>query len=1262
MQDVPISTKGSFWLVLATFLLFISAVLYLYDIDRSDAEIIAKIGNEVQEDLYSCINFYNENPDVIPSKEDICQAARLVYNDVGELEKWSREDYLPAQQYIDRLKDIQTYSLFIIQDRSYFQIRKVFKDSSIIYLIPLNVKYQVQNDYLIPYVFMGRHRLRTMTQNHVDFMREMVVTVGDNEYEAQIQLLDTDGRTVLSIDRVKANLYRGKLRYATTIFFFLALLFYGIYLRIYVIRFPNLRYRVNIALMLGIVLLRMLFYFLNWPGSDYLDSPLFSPDILAFHQLAPSLGEMTINIVTAMVVIFILYLQLRRKGNGFLRRIIADHYVAWPAMILTTAFSSFLLYWFSEVFQSITKNSLVEIEFSNIFATDIYSYLILLDVGMLLLACTLLILIALKLNVLYARRYHLPIRFVLFQLLVLFALNLYLNKSTLEVGLINSLVIIVMFAVLYRYPFKSFFKQDLPNYLVIILMFSLLVTFNIIRGVGKNNERKATRISQSVADSQATHAVFSFDKATTRMNIDMGNIQFQYRTLIDPADFRDWVVAKYIKPNFKEFDVSLYLYDEEDERITDYLDKDPRFGLMLQEEVLKLGGEKTSPNLELYRLPNTNNKYLDNYYGSFDLILEPDSGIVTHFLMELAPSSNEARGLYPSLSLDQGVYEDVKGTNQLDYAIYRDNVLFVKRGNMSFPTRLQDYTAGKSRIKAPEGTYYEYIQPIENGKTVVVRYQIQSMLTIITTFSFIFYFYVLSTLILIGLPYILLQRLRRKYVPPPVPLRAKIRYGLLIISVLPMIVIIALLYPFVSTHYYEDTEKQLIEEANSIGDVIEKAYIELATDELARVSRLRDFQEMVERLEKLLLNDINVYDENGRRIASTQPQISETGIYTDLMPTGALKKLSKGQNSELVVNENIGKLQFLSAYKPIVGSNGRPIGYINIPYLAKQDQLEKQVIEFLAYLANIYLLVFLLLNVMAVIVSNTITQPLAVVQQRLSETGLGERNDPIQYNSNDEIGEIVSAYNQMVAQLEASEEQIASNERELAWRQMARQVAHEIKNPLTPMRLSIQHLLRAWKEKRDKFEGMFPKVMNTLLVQIDSLVNIANSFSEFAKMPEPVKVLVPVNEVLSEVVDLYSQSEEAIWLIDIPKESFTSYADRDQLSRCFNNIIKNGLQAIEENGIMHVSMRILNQKARIEIKDNGKGIPEDVQKKIFEPSFSTKTSGMGLGLAIVKKIIENIGGKITFRSELYVGTTFIIEIPSSKLQEEAATLDNLISD
>ncbi|MEO0895944.1 MAG: ATP-binding protein [Bacteroidota bacterium] len=1257
MQEAPISTRGSFWLISAAFLFVISAVTYLYDADRTDAEIIERIGTEIQEDLHSCIEYLTQNPDLEPGPTDLCQHTKLVYNSDGLLKSWSDETYLPAQTYIDRLRDISTLPLIQLQDRYYYQIRKDYLDSTNVFLIPLYTSYPVQNQFLVPYVFLGRHRKATSSDRDLDNFREWQITPGESEQEAQIQLLDQEGRTILSIDGMQAMAYRTNLRFFVLIGFFLALISFSFYLRVLVIRNKDARFWINWSVFGGVILIRGLLYLLSFPG-QYLDVQLFSPDILAFHPLAPSLGEMSLNIMTLLVLVFILYMQFRRRSHAFLRKLNQDTYVAYPAMLLTTAVSSFILYWYVKVFQSIIKNSLVEIEFSNIFQTNIFSYLILLDVGMLLLACMFAIIILLKLNTLFASRYHFPVRWIFFQVVSLLALNLYLNMGEWDKGLMNALFIGIILVAQCRYPYKSFFQQDVTNYLIYVFVFSILVTYNVIQGVNENNNRKAARIAQSVLGSQAANTVFAYDKATTRIEDELPIIQGQYRNQYNASDFRDWVVSRYLSPNFKEFDVSLFLYNEEKERLDTSSTEAPLFGLNFEEMVVNKGGERASSKFDLYRLPDAANKYLDIYVGRHDLILDPDSGGVTWFLMQLKPSSNEARGLYPSLALDQRVYDDLKRINALDYAVYRDGVLFVKNGEASFPTILKYSGKEKDLRSSKDGDSFEYIEQIDIGKVVVIRYTKKSFYDWVTTFSLIFYYFLLAAFIFVGLPYLITRRLRRGYKANPIPLRAKIRNGLLIISVLPMIVIIALLYPFVSAHYYENTEQELIEEANRLTEVMENDYLQLKQNPFGfgLQSQKIKFQKVIDRLEKLLLNDISVFDSDGRRIATTQPQIAENGIYTDLMPVVALKQLSRGQQSELVLKESIGRLEYLSAYQPIVGGNGKPAGYINIPYLTKQDQLESQVIEFLAYLANTYLLVFLLLNVIAVLVSNTITKPLAVVQQRLGDTGLGEKNEPIDYQSNDEIGDIVQAYNQMVGKLEQSEEQIAANERELAWRQMARQVAHEIKNPLTPMRLSIQHLLRSYKDKPEKFEKMFPKVMSTLMVQIDSLVNIANSFSEFAKMPEPIKQHVRVNDILTEVVDLYSQADDAIWLIDIPSDPFISYADRDQLSRCFNNIIKNGLQAIDDNGIMHVSMRVLSDRARIEIKDNGKGMTEEVQKRIFEPSFSTKTSGMGLGLAIVKKIIENIGGKIAFRSELNVGTTFVIEIPSTAAQDEAESL------
>ncbi len=236
----------------------------------------------------------------------------------------------------------------------------------------------------------------------------------------------------------------------------------------------------------------------------------------------------------------------------------------------------------------------------------------------------------------------------------------------------------------------------------------------------------------------------------------------------------------------------------------------------------------------------------------------------------------------------------------------------------------------------------------------------------------------------------------------------------------------------------------------------------------------------------------------------------------------------------------------------------------------------------------------------------------------------------------------------MIAALEESAQKLARSERENAWREMAKQVAHEIKNPLTPLKLGVQLLDRSWKEKDPNFDAKFEKFSKSFIEQIESLSHIASEFSNFAKMPEIVLNIVDLKEVLSQSVELYIQSEHTTIKFDDNCDRDVSVrADRDQLLRCFNNLIKNAIEARQDNvdSVVDVVMYCQENQVLIEIRDNGAGIPEALGQSIFTPNFTTKSSGTGLGLAFVKQAIENIDGSISFNTFPGKGTTFFIRIP-----------------
>ncbi|RMG72330.1 MAG: HAMP domain-containing protein [Bacteroidetes bacterium] len=1153
-----------------------------------------------------------------------------------------------VQRLIDRLSDIPDSRLVTIARRAYYQIRLERDVQTEVRLVPLYVSYEVNNEFLVPYLFLGRWRDALYDGGSSRNVRRILVTVGPTEQQGDLQLLDPEGGLLLTLRNVPVEPFRRPMRLAVMLFFLLSLVGITVFLRIYVLTHWRYRYRLNLGLFLGVIVLRWALHTLGLPG-HYIQADLFSPDILAFHVLAPSLGELTLNIFTLGILLWIVYTHFFRITHWLAHYVMERPVLLWPSLGLSLLLSSALLKWYVYVFEQFYVNSQVDIEFSNIFRTDIYSFLILLDVGVLLLALILVVFLLIKLNVLLVWRHQLSLRLLLPQLLFLVAVNLLLHPGAPVLGLLVSLTLATMGLVLYRIPFRPILHHDLGNYLLILLAFSVLVTYNVVAGVNLTRQFRAEQLAQTVLGTQAANTAADMVGALGRIEENMDEIRTQAATYRDINDFRDWMAERFFGPGFKEFQVGLYIYSSAGRRLDSRGEREPTLG---PDKGIPLSarGERVSDDVPLYQVVNQENKYIDIYVGEFSLFLKDDSVEQTRFLLELVPNRRETEGLYPSLSLDQKVYDEIRLINAFDHAVYREGILYNKRGESAFPIFMEDYASFQENTHRVRDGWQEYLEPIGSNKLVVVRYHRQSFFEVITSFSFIFYFYVLATLLVIGLPVLGLRSLRSRQFSYQFPLRAKIRFGLLAISILPMLVIIILLYPFVTSRYSEDARKELSEEAARIAEVIGPEFQRIRNDPFARLTLSQGFRDRVASLADYMTNDVNVYDEFGKRVASTQTMIFENGIQTDLMHAVAFDSLRNGGLSDLVIREKIGTLAYLSGYRPIIGNNNTPIGYVNVPYIARQDQLEEQVLNFLAYLANIYLLAFLLLNLVAVVVSGTITRPLSMIQQRLSATNLGNVNEPIEYTAKDEIGAIVAAYNQMVAQLAESEEKLSQTQREQAWRQMARQVAHEIKNPLTPMKLSIQHLMRAQKEGGPHFEKMFEKVMKTLMVQIESMVRIANSFSEFAKMPEPVKGQVNVTAVLMEVVDLYTQSEEALWLIDVPQAPFWAVGDRDQLSRCFNNVIKNALQAVEEDGIIKISMEDLRDRAHIEIKDNGKGIPAELGNRVFEPSFSTKTSGMGLGLAIVKRIIDGMGGTITFRSQEGEGTVFIIEIPAEEVE------------
>jgi two-component system nitrogen regulation sensor histidine kinase NtrY len=395
-------------------------------------------------------------------------------------------------------------------------------------------------------------------------------------------------------------------------------------------------------------------------------------------------------------------------------------------------------------------------------------------------------------------------------------------------------------------------------------------------------------------------------------------------------------------------------------------------------------------------------------------------------------------------------------------------------------------------------------------------------------------------------------------------------------------------------------------------------------------------------------SDINLYDPQGNLLATSRSEIFDQGIMGKKMDPMAYNKMVKEKQAEFIHRETIGNLSFLSAYVPFVNAiDNKLLAFINLPYFTKQNILRNDVTTLVVAIVNIYVLLILLTIAMAVIISDQITRPLKMIRQKFSQIKIGKKNEEIVYTGHDEIAGLVDEYNRMVKELVKSVDMLARSERESAWREMAKQVAHEIKNPLTPMKLSVQHLQRSWKDNKENFDEYLDKVTRTLIEQIDNLSFIASEFSNFAKMPKAINQEINIVDKIRSTLTLFANTENVDFIFEHESENIAVFADKEQLSRVFINLIKNAIQSIPDTryGKVGISLVLNGRMVRVSITDNGKGIPEELQSKMFTPSFTTKSSGMGLGLSIVKSIIESFDGHITFNTKVNHGTTFVLELP-----------------
>lgn len=637
------------------------------------------------------------------------------------------------------------------------------------------------------------------------------------------------------------------------------------------------------------------------------------------------------------------------------------------------------------------------------------------------------------------------------------------------------------------------------------------------------------------------------------------------------------------------------------------------------------------------KLRNSNSIYHDNkqlteksYFGYFEIPQGKRTKILFIDCIE-KKASNEMG--YPDLLINEQVKLKSQKTELDYYGVYQNNNLVLQEGNYNYsPT-----CSFMPNLWYKANGFMHYVIKNKDNNTIWIASIKQQTLS--DKLSIPSYLFLFSSIALI----IILVILRPKKL---LSIKGFTISNSLQITMILIFLISFIVFGSMSIKYFnrlnENTNKDIqFEKTQSI-------YYELKDYfEEPKHGYEETYYQLV-KLSNTFLTDINIYDTNGFLLNTSRPTIFSQGIISKYINNDALNQLKTSTTPLVCENERIGNRDYSATYMEITNNNGNDIGYLHIPYIIKQKNLEDKILEFVSAFINIYILWITLALILSILLSNFITRPLRQLQDRLKRVNLDERNEKILWTRKDELGDLISTYNSMVDKLDESAKLLLKREREGAWKEMAKQVAHDIKNPLTPMKLSIQQLQRLQGIDIVKFHERFQEITPALIEQINTLSQIASEFADYSKDMPSKNETANIDECLKSAIEVFENHDNIKITYNNPyNNGLIVFGDKQQYIRIFNNLIKNSIQSLynKEEGKILIEINQEGNEYHISIKDNGCGIKEENKDKVFSSQFTTKVEGSGLGLSIVKSIIEIIGGRINFVSEENIGTTFNIYLP-----------------
>jgi two-component system, NtrC family, nitrogen regulation sensor histidine kinase NtrY len=982
-----------------------------------------------------------------------------------------------------------------------------------------------------------------------------------------------------------------------------------------------------LVLLASFILIRMSFSASGFPA-NYFDSPLFDAQVFAVSTVNPSLGDLLLNLLAVLAISFYVF------NNYYKFNVVAFEYRE-VAKWFITIFSSLVILFGGlfpiVVIQTLYNNSTIVIDISQSLQFDllrVVAIVCILIAGI----CSFLFMHAFTRILFSLGKFRLFASLIIAS--IIFAvINELTNQHYVPTLVCTMLYVIVIYFLKLHKSLRTLSFSTFAYLFVAIFFLSVNGAYTIQKYTQKEKIENQFKFASNFLIDRDIFAEYLLDEASIKIARDAFIQSRISNPFLGKEPVRQKIRQIFLPSYFNKYDVNILIFNS--------------LGDPVSGGVIPLSSYLQQYDNDAYKTKYDRVRFIDNpvldVTQMYLVIVPINRGGITsaHIVIELSLKKIIPENVYPELLVDHS-FQQFYRTQDLSYAVFANKNILYTSGEFNYERFFDPSVLGRPELYTTGLSLnnFDHIAVEDQSTRLAIVSAVRPGFTHkLSNFSFLF---TLGLLVILFM--IFIQGIAQYFRGTRLFFSARIQLYLNLAFFIPLLIVSISTLSLTS----RSSQQQLNDEYLNKSRIFSQQMMSFVEDdEVEAHENHQSIENRLTDLAKLSNLDANLYHPDGVLIASSQPLIFENGLISTYLKAGAFQRVKDGETF-FIESEKVGTLEYFVAYAVLKSAQSRElIGILGIPFFQSGYLLEKIQSVILINILNVFALIFILLLVLSYIVADRLTFPLRFITQSLRKTSLTKNNTPLTWPAQDEIGYMVKEYNSMLYKLGESKSELEQTQREKAWREIAQQVAHEIKNPLTPMKLTLQQLERNVQAGNNSSEKT-QKAITTLLGQVDTLNQIASSFSGFAKMPEPVIQRIDVIAILRRAIDLHSPTGE-IQLRSSVREAWVM-ADEQILTRTFSNLILNAIQASipGRNAVVQISVDNLSGFCRIHVRDNGKGIEPEIADRVFLPHFSTKKAGSGLGLAIAKQGIDQMNGRIWFETQPGVGTSFYLELPLSQ--------------